>query len=67
MNARLLIAALIAVVLGLGAAVRVYFALENQAYHPPVRTTEVQAENPRAKALVDIEKAAAEKAKGKKY
>ncbi len=38
MNLRLLVAAAIVVLLGLGGAVRVYQALENQAYHPPVRS-----------------------------
>ena len=42
MNPRLLIAAAVVVLLGLGGAVRVYLALENQAYHPPVRSVQVE-------------------------
>ena len=67
MNRRLLIAAVVVVGLGLATLVRVWLALENQAYHPPVRSLQVQSENPRSQALQDIEKAAETKAKAKKY
>ncbi|MBP1690277.1 MAG: hypothetical protein H6Q34_850, partial [Deltaproteobacteria bacterium] len=67
MNRRLLIAAVVVVGLGLATLVRVWLALENQAYHPPVRSVQVQPENPRVQALQDIAKAAEEKAKSKKY
>jgi len=68
MNPRLLIAAAVVVLLGLGGAVRVYLALENQAYHPPVRSTQVeQGAAPREQAVRDIAKATETKAKAKKY
>ena len=67
MNRRLLIAAVVVVGLGLATLVRVWLALEDQAYHPPVRSAQVQQENPRVQALQDIAKAAEEKAKSKKY
>ena len=68
MNPRLLIAAVVLVLLGLGGAVRTYLALENQAYHPPVRSTEVApGGSPRDQAIVDIAKANETKAKAKKY
>ena len=44
-----------------------YLALENQAYHPPVRTVEVEKGIPRDQAAIDLAKAAEAKAKAKKY
>jgi cytochrome bd-type quinol oxidase subunit 1 len=67
MSPRLLIAAAIVVLLGLGGAVRTYLALENQAYHPPVRAAVEQGHAPRDQAVKDIAKANEEKAKAKKY
>lgn len=67
MNPRLLIAAAIVAVLGLGAAVRLYLALEDQAYHPPVRSTQVESNVPREQALHDIHEAKVAKDKAKKY
>jgi len=67
MNRRLLIAAVVVAGLGLATVLRVWLALENQAYHAPVRSLQVEEVAPRIQALQDIEKAAETKAKAKKY
>ena len=68
MNPRLIVVGLVVVLLGLGAVVRGWMFLENQAYHPPTRSTQVEEGGvPRAQALQDLKKEAEEKAKAKKY
>ena len=57
---------LVAAVLFLGAVVRVWVALNDHAYHPPIRSTEMQPV-PRDRGLADLHKAQEEKAKAKKY
>ncbi|MGH7896679.1 MAG: cytochrome ubiquinol oxidase subunit I, partial [Candidatus Binatia bacterium] len=59
------ILALGALLLG-GGALRVWFALNERAYHPPIRSTEVEPA-PRDLGLKDTQAAAEAKAKSKKY
>jgi cytochrome bd-type quinol oxidase subunit 1 len=57
---------LIAVTLLLAGVVRVWVALNDRAYHPPIRSTEVQP-LPHERGVADLHKAQEEKAKAKKY
>jgi cytochrome bd-type quinol oxidase subunit 1 len=65
-NRRVVIGLVIAVVLGLGAVLRLWTALNDHAYHPPIYSTQTEPV-PRDLGITDAHKAAEEKAKAKKY
>ncbi len=66
MNRRIALIILVGVVIGLGSFVRVWMALNDHAYHPPVFSTQIQPV-PRDQGIADAHKAAEEKAKAKKW
>jgi len=57
---------IVAIALVLGSFLSVWVALNNNAYHPPIRSTEVQPA-PHDRGVADQHKVAEEKAKAKKY
>jgi cytochrome bd ubiquinol oxidase subunit I len=65
-NRRVLIGLLVGAAMFVMATVRVWVALNDRAYHPPIRSTEVQPV-PRDQGIADMQKAQEEKAKTKKY
>jgi cytochrome bd ubiquinol oxidase subunit I len=65
-NRRVLIGLLIGAAMLVMATVRIWVALNDRAYHAPVRSTEVQPV-PRDQGIADMQKAQEEKAKTKKY
>jgi cytochrome bd-type quinol oxidase subunit 1 len=65
-NRRVVIGLVIAVVLGLGAVLRLWTALNDHAYRPPIYSAQTEPV-PRDQGIADARKAAEEKAKAKKY
>jgi cytochrome bd-type quinol oxidase subunit 1 len=65
-NRRVLIGLLVGAAMLVMATVRIWVALNDRAYRPPIRSTEVQPV-PRDQGIADMQKAQEEKAKTKKY
>jgi cytochrome d ubiquinol oxidase subunit I len=65
-NRRVLFGLVVGAVMLLAVVVRVWVFLNDHAYHPPIRSTQVEAV-PHDKGIADAVKAAEEKAKAKKY
>jgi cytochrome d ubiquinol oxidase subunit I len=66
-NRKLIPVLLIGAVVGLLLVVRIWTAVNDRAYHPPVYSTQVESQSPHEQGIKDQEKAAEEKAKAKKY
>jgi cytochrome bd-type quinol oxidase subunit 1 len=65
-NRRIVIGLVLGVVLGLGAVLRLWTALNDHAYHPPIYSSKTEPV-PRDQGIAAARKAAEEKAKAKKY
>jgi cytochrome d ubiquinol oxidase subunit I len=65
-NRRVAIGLGIGIAMLLAVTVRVWVALNDQAYHPPIRSTEIQPV-PRDQGIADMRKLQEEQAKAKKY